>query len=51
MRIKKRLMRKRKEPHVDVFGFSKDDFIDGIEIGGAGTFLGFAADADIQLFI
>jgi peroxiredoxin family protein len=36
---------------VDVFGFSKDDFIDGIEIGGAGTFLGFAADADIQLFI
>ena len=36
---------------MDVFGFSKDDFIDGIEIGGAGTFLGFAADADIQMFM
>ncbi len=36
---------------MDVFGFSKDDFIDGIDFGGAAMFLEFAADADIQLFI
>lgn len=36
---------------MDVFGFSKDDFIDGVDIGGAATFLEFAAEADIQLFI
>ena len=36
---------------MDVFGFSKEDFIDGVDIGGAATFLDFAADADIQLFI
>ncbi len=36
---------------MDVFGFKKDDFIDEIEEGGAATFLDFAADSDIQLFI
>jgi len=36
---------------MDVFGFTKDDFIDGIEYGGAATFLEFAADANISLFI
>ena len=36
---------------MDVFGFSKDDFIDGVEVGGAATFLEFAADSDIQLFV
>jgi len=36
---------------MDVFGFSKEEFIDGVNIGGAATFLEFAADADIQLFI
>ena len=36
---------------MDVFGFSKDDFVDGVDIGGAATFLEYAADADIQLFI
>lgn len=36
---------------MDVFGFEKEDFIDGVNIGGAATFLEFAADADIQLFI
>lgn len=34
-----------------VFGFTPDTFIDGIEMGGAATFLDFAADADISLFI
>ena len=36
---------------MDVFGFNKDDFVDGVDIGGAATFLEFATDADIQLFI
>ena len=36
---------------MDVFGFEKDDFVDGVDIGGAATFLGFAAESDIQLFI
>ena len=36
---------------MDVFGFSQNDFIDGVEVGGAATFLEFAADSDIQLFI
>lgn len=36
---------------MDVFGFSKDEFIDGVEVGGAATFLEFAADSDIQLFV
>ena len=36
---------------MDVFGFSKEDFIDDVDIGGAATFLDFAAEADIQLFI
>jgi len=34
---------------MDVFGFSKDEFIEGVNIGGAATFLEFAMDADIQL--
>ena len=36
---------------MDVFGFNKEDFIDGVEVGGAATFLEFAADSDIQLFV
>mgnify|MGYP001460644968 FL=1 len=36
---------------MDVFGFKKDDFIEGVDIGGAATFLEFAVDADIQLFV
>ena len=36
---------------MDVFGFTKDEFIDDITIGGAATFLEFAADSDISLFI
>ena len=36
---------------MDVFGFSKEDFIDGVELGGAATFLEFAAESDVQLFI
>lgn len=36
---------------MDVFGFQRDDFIDGIEVGGAAMFLEYAAGADIQMFI
>jgi peroxiredoxin family protein len=36
---------------VDLFDFKKEDFIDGIEYGGAATFLGFAGDTDVCLFI
>ena len=36
---------------MDVFGFEKDDFVDGVDIGGAATFLEFAIKSDIQLFI
>lgn len=35
---------------MEIFGFKKEDFIEGLELGGAATFLDFAADADIQLF-
>ena len=36
---------------MDVFGFEKGDFVDGVELGGAASFLEFAADADITLFV
>lgn len=36
---------------VDLFDFTKDDFIDGIEYGGAATFMGFAGETDVCLFI
>ncbi len=36
---------------MDVFGFSKDDFIEECEIAGAAAFLEFAADADVSLFV
>lgn len=36
---------------MDVFGFKKEDFIEECTVGGAGTFLDFAADAEVQLFI
>ena len=36
---------------VDLFDFKKEDFIDGIEFGGAATFLGFAGNTDVCLFI
>ncbi len=36
---------------VDLFDFKTSDFIDGIDYGGAATFLEFAGDADVSLFI
>ncbi len=36
---------------MDVFGFSKEEFIDETEIAGAAAFLEYAADADVTLFV
>jgi len=36
---------------LDLFEFDKGDFIDGIEFGGAATFLEFAGKSDVTLFI
>ncbi|XXM72569.1 DsrE/DsrF/DrsH-like family protein [Lysinibacillus sphaericus] len=34
---------------MDVMGLDKEAFVDGIEVGGAVTFLDFAKDADVTL--
>jgi peroxiredoxin family protein len=36
---------------MSVFGFEKDDFIPECSVAGAATFLEYAADADVQLFV
>ncbi len=36
---------------VDLFDFKREDFIDGVEYGGAATFMKFAGEADVCLFI
>lgn len=36
---------------MDVMGIKKADLVDGIETAGAGTFLGYAAEAAITLFV
>jgi len=36
---------------MNMFDLAHDDFVDGVEIGGAATFLDFASDADISLFV
>ena len=36
---------------VDLFEFNPNDFVDGIEFGGAATFFEFAGESDICLFI
>ncbi len=36
---------------VDLFDFSTDDLIDGIDYVGASAFLGFAGESDINLYI
>ncbi len=35
----------------EVFGFKTEDFIDGVETGGAAAFLQSASEADVSLFI
>jgi peroxiredoxin family protein len=36
---------------VDLFEFRKDDFIENIQFGGAATFMKFAGETDVCLFI
>jgi len=36
---------------VDLFDFDENDFIEGISSGGAATYLEFAGDADVSLYI
>jgi peroxiredoxin family protein len=36
---------------VDLFDMNPNDFVDGVEFGGAATFFEFAGDADIVLYI
>ena len=36
---------------VDLFDFKPEDFIEGIEFGGAATFFDFAGESDVNLFI
>ena len=36
---------------MDVFGSKKEDFIEGVDVGGAAALLEFASEADIQLFV
>ncbi len=39
------------EMTVDLFDFKREDFIEGIEYGGASTFFEFAGNTDICLFV
>ncbi len=36
---------------MDLFEYDKEDMIDGIDIGGAATYIECATNADINLFI
>ena len=36
---------------MDVMGIHKEELVDGLEFAGAGTFLGYAAEAAITLFV
>ncbi len=36
---------------LDLFEYSEDDMIDGIELGGAATYMEVASKSDINLFI
>ena len=36
---------------MDVFGFEREEFISGCQIGGAATFLEYAAGAEVSLFV
>lgn len=36
---------------MDLFGYKKEEIVDGVEVGGAATWMDLAADADINLFV
>jgi peroxiredoxin family protein len=39
------------EMTLSLFEFDRSEFVDGIEFGGAATFVDFAGDAEISLFV
>jgi len=39
------------EMTLNLFDFDRDDFVEGVEFGGAATFLDFASGANISLFV
>ncbi len=36
---------------MDLFGYKKEEIVDGVEVGGAATWMDLAAEADINLFV
>ena len=38
-------------PTLEMTGLTKDDLLDGVEVGGAADYLDFGLDADINLFV
>ncbi len=36
---------------MDLFGYKKEELVDGVEVGGAATWMDLAAEADINLFV
>lgn len=36
---------------MDLFGYKKEDLVDGVEVGGAATWMDVAAESDINLFV
>jgi len=36
---------------MDLFGYKKEEIVDGVEVGGAASWLDIAADSQINLFI
>jgi peroxiredoxin family protein len=36
---------------MDIMGITKDELLDGVEVGGVGTYMGEASKGDVNLFI
>jgi len=36
---------------MDLFGYKREELVDGVEVGGAATWMDLAAEADINLFV
>ncbi len=36
---------------MDLFGYKKEELVDGVEVGGAATWMDLASEADINLFV
>jgi peroxiredoxin family protein len=38
-------------PTLEMTGLTKDDLVDGVEVGGAADYLDYGLDANINLFV